>query len=34
MYIDLTEKANEELAKVVEAKKTDSPFRIYIAGYG
>lgn len=34
MYIDLTQKANEELTKVVEAKKTDKPFRIYIAGYG
>lgn len=34
MYIDLTERANEELVKVVNTKKTEKPFRIFIAGYG
>ena len=34
MIIDLTDKAAEELTKIIETKKTDKPLRIYIAGYG
>lgn len=34
MIIDLTDKATEELTKIVESKKTEKPLRIYIAGYG
>jgi hypothetical protein len=32
--IDLTEKAHEELKKVMESKKDNKPLRIYIAGHG
>lgn len=34
MKIDLTNKAQQELTKILEAKKTEKPLRIYIAGYG
>ena len=34
MKIDLTEKAHEELKKVMESRKDKKPLRIYIAGYG
>lgn len=34
MFIDLTERAGEELTKVIESKKTDKFLRIYIAGFG
>ena len=34
MVIDLTNRASEELKKILESKKTDKLLRIYIAGYG
>lgn len=34
MIIDLTQRASEELKKIIEAKQTDKPLRIYVAGYG
>lgn len=34
MKIDLTEKAKDELEKVMESRKEKKPLRIYIAGYG
>ena len=34
MMINLTQKASEELKKILESKKTSKPLRIYIAGYG
>lgn len=34
MIIDLTNKAKEELKKILESKKTEKPLRIYITGYG
>ena len=34
MIIDITQKASEELTKVIESKQTDKPLRIYVAGYG
>lgn len=34
MKIDLTERAQEELKKVMDSRKDKKPLRIYIAGYG
>ena len=34
MLIDVTAAANEELKKIIQAKKTDKSLRIYVAGYG
>jgi len=34
VVIDLTNRASEELKKILESKKTSKPLRIYIAGYG
>ena len=34
MLIDLTETAVTELKKIVEAKQSTKPLRIYIAAYG
>mgnify|MGYP000890053376 FL=1 len=34
MKVDLTQKANDELKKVMESRKDKKPLRIYIAGYG
>lgn len=34
MKINVTEKAKEELQKVMESKEEKKPLRIYIAGYG
>lgn len=34
MTIDLTQKASEELVKVMESKNSNKPLRIYIAAYG
>ncbi len=34
MKIDLTEKAHEELKRVMENRKDSKPLRIYVAGYG
>lgn len=34
MVIDLTNKAAEELEKVLSSKETDKLLRLYIAGYG
>lgn len=34
MIVDLTEKALEEINKIVKSKETEKPLRIYIAGYG
>lgn len=32
--IDITDFAKQELAKIIETKKTDKSLRLYIAGYG
>lgn len=34
MKVDLTDKAHEELKKVMESRKDKKALRIYIAGYG
>jgi len=34
MVVDLTEKALEEIKKIVKSKGTEKALRIYIAGYG
>ena len=34
MKINLTEKAKDELNRVMEAREEDKPLRIYMAGYG
>ena len=34
MKIDLTQKAHDELKKLMESRKDKKALRIYIAGYG
>ena len=34
MQVELTQKANDELKRVMESREDKKPLRIYIAGYG
>ncbi len=34
MKVDVTERAQEELKKVIKSKDTGKPLRIYIAAFG